>query len=149
MAESIPLTITLPPSLLPTDQVSIIVDGTTDTITDNLLSVERRTQGFGYHPFGTGPFGSSVPGPGFGVGPFGLGLFGRGISTLSLTTESEFVAGDYLINTQAVDALGNDGTASDTATIQHRPTPPQPYSLAITSGTDLLTWRWQDPAPDT
>ncbi|HAI11066.1 MAG TPA: hypothetical protein DCM28_05135 [Phycisphaerales bacterium] len=147
MAEAMSITITLPPSLLPTDQVYIIVDGETDTITENLLGIERASQGFGHGLFGATAFGSSVQGPGFGNGPFGLGPVGHGIDTVTLSTVTEYVAGDYQVKTQSIDDLGNTGTASAEATIQHRPTPPPPYSLAITTGTDLLTWSWQDPAP--
>ncbi|MFG0247818.1 MAG: hypothetical protein ACF8OB_02940 [Phycisphaeraceae bacterium JB051] len=148
MAEAITYTITLPPSLLPTDQVRIMVDGELDTITDELLPAGRTGQGFGFGLFGAHPFGTSVPGPGFGNGPFGIGRIGTGLNTITLSTTTEYVAGDYLVNTQAIDDLGNLGTASAAATIQHRPTPPPPYDLAITTGTDLLTWKWQDPAPD-
>lgn len=148
MAEAITITMTLPPSLLPTDQVYIMVDSKVNTVTENLLGASRKSYGFGHGLFGAIPFGKSVPGPGFGNGPFGLGPVGHGIDTITLSTVEEYVAGDYLINTQAVDELGNLGTASTESTIQHRPTPPPPYSLAINMGTDVLTWNWQDPAPD-
>jgi hypothetical protein len=147
VAESLSITITLPPSLLPTDQVEVYVNGVVDLTTDGLLGSGRASQGFGFDLFGAHPFGSSVPGPGFGNGPFGLGPVGRGIGTITIGTVDEYVAGDYMVKTQSVDVLGNAGTASAEATIQHRPTPPPPYSLAITTGTDLLAWSWQDPAP--
>ncbi|MBL4699980.1 MAG: hypothetical protein JKX85_01870, partial [Phycisphaeraceae bacterium] len=128
------------------DQVSIYVDSVIDLETSDLLGASRKSQGFGRDLFGASVFGSSVPGPGFGNGPFSPGPIGHDIDTATLDTAAEFVAGDYAIQTQGVDVLGNTGSLSSTATIQHRPTPPAPYNLAITLGTDLLTWNWQDPA---
>ena len=149
MAESISITITKPPSLLPDDEVWIMVDGVNDVIVDDLHGTIRKNQGFGNGIFGYTSFGSSVPGPGFGNGPFGLGLFSRGVDTTTITTETEYIAGDYLLTAKGVDILGNAGEMSNSVTIQHRPTPPPPFNLAITFGTDNLVWSWQDPAPDT
>ena len=149
MAEPLNITITKPPSLLPDDKVWFMVDGVNDVVIDNLHGTTRKSQGFGHGIFGYTPFGSSILGPEFGNGPFGLGPHGRGVSTTTITTESEYVAGDYLITAKGVDVLGNAGELSNSVTIQHRPTPPPPFNLATTSGTDNLVWQWQDPAPDT
>jgi hypothetical protein len=102
----------------------------------------RGLEGFGHGSFGRGRFGRGR-GSGFGSGAFGRGVFGQGASLVGRSTQARFVAGDYAMRVRAVDALGNAGDWSASATRPHRPDPPAPTALAITGG--ALTATWSDP----
>jgi hypothetical protein len=99
-------------------------------------------RGFGTGSWATTGFGFG-PGLAFGAGVFGGGYFGQGASLTTHRTLSDFVANDYTVRLRAVDAAGNTGDWSDSATIQHRPQPPAPAGMAIAA--NVLYWTWSDP----
>lgn len=142
MAAPIEFDLLISPSLLHSDHLQIRVDGAVQT--DRIQpwpGTLRSRRGFGYGNPATTPFGVWCL-PGVDV-PFGAGKFGQGAKRLTHRTRASFVAGDYAIDTRSIDAAGNAGGYSASATVRHRPVPPAPLSLAIAGS--VLSWTWSDP----
>ncbi|MEM1213043.1 MAG: hypothetical protein AAGI68_12195 [Planctomycetota bacterium] len=74
----------------------------------------------------------------WGEGVWGFGDWGRLWRVLELTTRSQFAAGDYTVRVRRVDAVGNAGAWSVTATYRHRPQPAAPASVRAEGG--RLVW---------
>lgn len=67
---------------------------------------------------------------------------GDTIAPVMHQTLVRFPAGDYNIRLRGIDVAGNPGDWSAATTIEHRPTPDAPESLAIDG--DNLTGTWTD-----
>jgi hypothetical protein len=144
MASPITIPIIRDPDYDPDDVVQIQIDSQSQNDRVQLWAKLRDDPGFGFDAMESGVFGwSSAGAPLFGAGPFGLGWFGYDIKVTDYQTTASFVAGDYTIKLRSRDAKGNASDWSDGSIIAHRPDPPPPEGLAITTG--VLSWTWSDP----
>ncbi len=141
MATPIPITIIQSRRFMAGDVMQIEVDSTVLPDRVPIWGSERARIGFGHGRFGRGRFGVGRA-LGFGQGLFGRGLFGQGVRTLPYQTAGRYTAGDYSVRVRAIDRIANTGDWSSAVDYPHRPTPPTPRNLAISSGT--LTWSWSD-----
>ncbi len=141
MANALTLTVIREPDYLPADRIQIELDGAVQSDRIPAWDHSRARKGFGYGNARETSFGVWMPPPADTL--FGAGLFGQGAGPLIHTTINSYVAGDYQLRARSVDALGNASNWSPAETIEHRPIPPAPTSLAIAAG--VLSWTWSDP----
>lgn len=126
------------------DKLRLEIDSEEQTDRITIWSKSRGKLGYGHGPYGQGRYGYGKS-LGYGNGAYGRGVYGQGADIATHTTQTEFVAGDYSVRARVEDEAGNVGSYSSAITIQHRPTPPFPTNLQITTGTSTLTWSWSDP----
>lgn len=144
MAEPITIPIIQDPDLTPQDVVEVEINSAVQSDRFGVWPAVPDPGGFGFDAMDTGVFGFSSAGAvAFGQAVFGQGYFGYGAAVVEHDTRSSFVAGDYTVRLRSRDDLGNVSDWSDPGTIEHRPTPPPPDTLAIAAG--VLTWSWSDP----